>query len=133
MREDRSQEKGGDKRGRVRLEIEGRPRTGGASSSDPRGREDRQVEKWLQAGVITPRPPCMYGEGNGECGESLGLPLRRTEVGKQQTDDGRTPSRPVVLATTCRGRLFFPGHFAAPPWERSHWMVRLLLGQSPAG
>lgn len=49
----------------------------------------------------------MEGEGNGECGESLGL-LLRTEVGKQQTDDGRAPSRPVVWATTCRGGLFFP-------------------------
>lgn len=39
--------------------------------------------------------------------ESLGL-LWRTEVGKQQTEDVRTLSRPVVLATTCRGRRFFP-------------------------
>lgn len=54
MQEDRVQENGDDKRGWVRLETEGRPRTGGASSSDPGGREDGQVEKWLQAGVIIP-------------------------------------------------------------------------------
>ena len=40
--------------------------------------------------------------------ENLELPLRRTEVGKQQTEDVRIAGRSVVLATICRGRLFAP-------------------------